>query len=84
MTDQPSTDTPLPPPGRTSFDAMVLAADAELRDSEAGLRSWLEQGEAGAQWVAYYTERRNAFAGLLRLIDKIRSDESIYEKVMSR
>ncbi|AVT76617.1 hypothetical protein RPPS3_25540 [Rhodopseudomonas palustris] len=80
MTAAPN-EAPLPPPGKTTLDAMYLAADSAMRDAEAGLVRW--RGEAGTDagkgWVAHYTERRNAFAGVLRLIEKIRVDQSVYE-----
>lgn len=76
-----STDTPLPPPGKTTFDQMFLAADSAMRDAEAGLLRWSGEAEteAGKGWVEHYTARRNAFAGILRLFGKIRANESVYE-----
>ncbi|PPQ42146.1 hypothetical protein [Rhodopseudomonas palustris] len=85
MTAAPN-EAPLPSPGKTTLDAMYLAADSAMRDAEAGIVRW--RGEAGTDagkgWVAHYTERRNAFAGFLRLIEKIRGDRAVYDALFSQ
>jgi hypothetical protein len=73
----------LNPPGKTTLNRMLLAADAELRRREAVIQSRLAAGATDDGWLALDLERRDDFAGMVRLIEKISSDAVLYERLTS-
>lgn len=60
------------PPGKTSLDRMVLTAQSEVERLELGLD------------VPEIVRRRDDFAGIVRLIDVIKSDPSLEMDILGR
>lgn len=60
------------PPGKTSLDRMVLTAQSEVERLELSLD------------VPEIVRRRDDFAGIVRLIDVIKSDPSLEMDILGR
>ena len=71
------------PPGRTTLDRMLLTAQAEAERIEIAQDDWVRRGVL-KQPEAAEVARRDDFAGMVRLIDLIMSDQMLLDRLQQR
>jgi hypothetical protein len=68
------------PPGKTTLDRMLLTAQAEVERIEIAQDDWVRRGVL-KQPEAAEVARRDDFAGMVRLIEIIRRDAAMLERL---
>lgn len=71
------------PPGKTTLTRMQRTAMLEAERIEITQDAWVAEGRI-KQPEPEFVARRDDFAGIVRLIDAIESDERIKERVLER
>jgi hypothetical protein len=71
---------PVKPPGKTTLNRMQQTALIEMERIEITQDHWLSVGRIKAP-VPEQLERRDDFAGIVRLIDAIMSDQVLLERL---